>query len=127
MSALSFLNGKDISMELARNCISELLGGAEPVNVTVDKIFTAVFKKYNVRRDDLVGTRRTKEVAAARHITIYLIRKITDMSFKNLAKVLNKKNHTTCISSYQLMEKRLSSELPFQTEINALIKEITAK
>ena len=123
LSALSFLNGQDISMELARSCISELLGGAEPVNVTVDKIFTAVFKKYNVRREDLVGTRRTKEVAAARHITIYLIRKITDMSFPNIGKIFGR-DHSTVMSSIETIERKLLVDTVFNVEINELIKEV---
>ena len=124
LSALSFLNGQDISMELARSCISELLGGAEPVNVTVDKIFTAVFKKYNVRREDLVGTRRTKDVAAARHITIYLIRRITDMSFPNIGKIFGR-DHSTVMSSIDTVERKLHSDTVFNVEINELIKEVS--
>jgi chromosomal replication initiator protein len=126
LSALSFLNGQDISMELARSCISELLGGAEPVNVTVDKIFTAVFKKYNVRREDLVGTRRTKEVAAARHITIYLIRKITDMSFPNIGKIFGR-DHSTVMSSIETVERKLLGDTVFNVEINELIKEVNGQ
>ncbi len=126
LSALSFLNGKDISMELARNCISELLGGAEPVNVTVDKIFAAVFKKYNVRRNDLVGTRRTKDVASARHITIYLIRKITDMSFPNIGKIFSR-DHSTIMSSIETVEKKLQHDTVFNVEINELIKEVNGQ
>ena len=126
LSALSFLNGKDISMELARNCISELLGGAEPVNVTVDKIFAAVFKKYNVRRDDLVGARRTKEVASARHITIYLIRKITDMSFPNIGKIFSR-DHSTIMSSIETVEKKIQHDSVFNIEINELIKEVNGQ
>ncbi len=126
LSALSFLNGQDISMELARSCISELLGGAEPVNVTVDKIFTAVFKKYNVRRENLVGTRRTKEVAAARHITIYLIRKITDMSFPNIGKIFGR-DHSTVMSSIETVERKLLGDTVFNVEINELIKEVNGQ
>ena len=124
LGAYSFLNGVDISMELARSCISELLGGAEPVNVTVDKIFAAVYKKYNVKREDLVGSKRTKELAAARHITIYLIRKITDMSFPNIGKIFGR-DHSTVMSSIETVEKRLRSDTVFNVEINELIKEIT--
>lgn len=126
LSAMSFLNGRAISMELARSCISELLGGAEPVNVTVDKVFNAVFKKYNVRREDLVGTRRTKEVAAARHITIYLIRKITDMSFPNIGKIFSR-DHSTVMSSIETVEKRLNHDTVFNVEINELIKEVNGQ
>ena len=126
LSALSFLNGKDISMELARNCISELLGGAEPVNVTVDKIFTAVFKKYNVRRDDLVGTRRTKEVAAARQTTNYLIRKITYMSFPNIGKIFSR-DHSTIINSCEKVANMLEAGGEMKAVITDLKKIIAEK
>ena len=48
LGAKSFLTGRHITMELARSCISDLLGGAEPVSVTVDKIFSTVYKKYGI-------------------------------------------------------------------------------
>lgn len=127
LGALSFLSGREINIELAQSCIIELMGGDEPVSMTVDKVFTAVKRHYGISREEILSENRKKEIANARHITVYLIRKLTDMSFPNLAKILNKKNHTTCISSFQLIEKRLAAELPLQTEINALIKEITAK
>ncbi|MBO7341472.1 MAG: chromosomal replication initiator protein DnaA, partial [Clostridia bacterium] len=41
LGALSFLSGREVTMDVVKVCISELLGGAEPVNVTVDKIFNA--------------------------------------------------------------------------------------
>ncbi|MBQ7320499.1 MAG: chromosomal replication initiator protein DnaA [Clostridia bacterium] len=126
LKAFSFIDGKDISMELARSCIAELLGGAEPVNVTVDKIFAAIFKKYNVRREDLVGVRRTKEVAQARHITIYLIRNITEMSFPNIAKIFGK-DHSTIMASISTVEKRIQCDTVFEVEINELIKEISGQ
>ena len=127
LAAQSFLSGREINTELAQECIIELMGGEEPVSIKVDKVFTAVKRHYNVSREEILSENRKKEIANARHITVYLIRKMTDMSFPNMAKILNKKNHTTCINSYQLVEKRLESDLPFQTEIGALLKEISGK
>lgn len=123
LSAMSFVYGKVITMETARGCIDELLGGAEPVNVTVDKIFTAVYKKYGIKKEDIIGERRTKDIAQARHIAIYLIREITDMSFPGIGKILNR-NHTTIISSIDTVEKKIISQQSFSMEIDELIKSI---
>ena len=123
LSAMSFVYGKVITMETARGCIDELLGGAEPVNVTVDKIFTAVYKKYGIKKEDIIGERRTKDIAQARHIAIYLIREITDMSFPGIGKILNR-NHTTIISSIDTVEKKIISQQSFSMEIDGLIKSI---
>lgn len=123
LRALSFLTGTEISMEMARGCVSELLGGAEPVSVTVDKIFSTIFKKYNIPRDDLIGSRRTKEIAFARHVTVYLIRTITEMSLPNIGKVMGR-DHSTVMSSLDAVEKKLRNDTIFNVEIDQLIKEI---
>ena len=47
LGALTFLSGRPINMELAHSCIAELIGGGEPTNVTIDKVFSAIFKKYS--------------------------------------------------------------------------------
>ena len=123
LGAMSFLTGSKLSMDVARSCITSLLGGAEPVNVTVDKIFTSVYKKYNVKREEIVGSSRVKDIAAARHITIYLIRQITEMSHPNIGKILNR-DHSTIISSIETIEKRMVKDQLFAAEIEDMIKEI---
>jgi len=123
LGAMSFLSGSQITMDVARACVSALLGGAEPVNVTVDKIFTAVYKKYNIKREEIVGNSRTKDIAAARHITVYLIKQITEMSLPNIGKIINR-DHTTVISSIEVMEKKMAQNPIFRTEMEEMIKEI---
>lgn len=126
LSALSFLSGKSISMELARSCLSELLGGAEPVNVTVDKIYTCVYKKYNIKKEDILSSKRTKEIAFARHVTIYLIRQITEMSLPNIGKIFGR-DHTTILSSCETVEKKKISDPIFNIELMEMIKDITGQ
>ncbi len=123
LAAIKFLSGTDITIDVARSCIDELLGGAEPVSVTVDKIFAAIEKKYSTSKSDLVSKSRVKDVANARHITIYLIRTLTEMSLPNIGKLLNR-DHTTVMSSIESVEKRLSSSSEFEEELNSLISEI---
>ena len=121
--AIKFLSGSEITMDIAKNCMTELLGGAEPVNVTVDKIFSAIEKKYDVGKAELVGKSRVKDVAQARHIAIYLVRTITEMSLPNIGKLFNR-DHSTVISSIDAIEKKISSSPAIEIEINELIKEI---
>ena len=123
LEALSYLSGKVITIELARECISELLEGAEPVSITVDKIFTAIFNKYKISRDEIVGPKRNKEIAVARHVSIYLIREMTEMSFPNIAKIFNR-DHSTVITSYNSTYQRAQLDSVFAVEISEMKKEI---
>ena len=123
LGAKSFLSGMPVSMETAKICISELLGGAEPVSVTVDKIFAMIFKKYGIKKDDLVGAKRNKEIAFARHVAIYMIREVTEMSLPNIGKTFNR-NHATVLSSIEVVEKKLLTDSDFKSEIESMKREI---
>ena len=125
LSALSFLSGKSISMELARSCIEELLGGAEPLSVTIEKIYTAVQKKYGIRKEDILGQKRNKEIAEARHICVYLIREITEISYPSIGKIFGR-DHATVISSYDKISKKLGDPM-FNIEIKTIISEVTGR
>ena len=103
--------------------MSELLGGAEPINVTIDKIFAAIEKKYDISRAELTGKSRVYDVAQARHIAIYLIRTVTEMSLPNIGKMFNR-DHSTVSSSIDAVEKKLASTPALEIEIKDLIKEI---
>ena len=124
LGALTFLNGRQITMELAHECIAELLGGAEPVSVTVDKIFNMIESKYKISKEDLAGPKRNKSISAARHICIFLIRELTEMSYPNIAKLLNR-DHTTIMTSYNSTFARYQIEPLFTLEMNELKKELT--
>jgi len=124
LGALSFLSGKEITMDLAHECISELLGGAEPISVTVEKIFGSVFRKYGIQKEAVTGKSRNKEIANARHIAIYMIREMTEMSFPNIAKIFER-DHSTIISSYNLVATKVFSDPVFSSEINDLKKDVS--
>ena len=124
LSALSFLSGQKISMDLAKSCLSELLGGAEPVNVTIEKIFGAVQQKFNVTKAELIGKKRTKEIASARHVAIFLIREITDMSFPSIAKIFDR-DYATIHASFEQIDRKYTSDSMFKIEVDDLIKDVT--
>ena len=123
LGALSFLSGQEITMEIARVCLSELLGGAEPVSATVDRIIAAVSNRYGVSREEIIGSKRQKEIADARHIAIYLIRDITEMSLPNIGKIFGK-DHSTVLSSIQKITKKMRTDPLLAVEINDLKKDI---
>ena len=123
LAALKYLSGNEITMDVVKGCMGELLGGAEPIGVTVDKVFVAVEKKYSVPKAELVGKSRVKEVALARHVTIHLIRILTEMSLPAIGKLFNR-DHSTVLSSLDTIDKKMASSPAFEAEINNLIKEI---
>ena len=123
LGALTFLSGRPINMELAHSCIAELIGGGEPTNVTIDKVFSAIFKKYNIHREEIISARRNKEIAWARHVSIYLIRTLTDMSFPSISNIYNR-HYSTIMSSFEIIENELKTDQMLQLDIADLKKDI---
>ena len=61
--------------------------------------------------------------AFTRHIAIYLIREMTDMSYPSVGKIFDR-NHSTVISSCEIIEKKLSSDPLFLINISDLKKDV---
>ena len=125
LSATVFLEGKEITMEIAAACLREITGGIVPTQVVVDKIFSAVYNKYGVPKADILSQKRNKEIAMARHISIYLIRQLADMSSKGVGKIFNR-DHSTIIASCEIVVKRMNTDPLFNAEINEISKEISS-
>jgi len=123
IGAQSYLTGVPISKELAVTCTSDIITGTEPVKVTVDKIIEKVSRKYSVSVQDIKGRQRKKEIAYARHMAIYLIRKLTDMSLPAIAKVFDR-DHTTIMASIENIDSEIKSNSLLEIDIGELIKEI---
>lgn len=126
LGAFSFLSNKVITMDLAKECIAELLGGPEPASVTVDKIFAVVSKKYGISREMMVGKKRNREIAMARHVSVFLIRDMTDMSFPNIAKIFAR-DHATIMSSYNFVVTKYQNDEDFAKEVNEMKSDILEK
>ena len=123
LSAIVFLEGKEITMDTAATCLQEFTGGVVPTQIIIDKIFTCIDKKYGFDKKTLCGKSRTKEIAFTRHIAIYLIRELTDMSYPSVGKIFDR-NHSTVISSCEIIEKKLANDPLFLISISDLKKDI---
>lgn len=124
LSAIVFLEGKEITMEIAAACLQELTGGAIPTQVIVDKVFSAVYNKYGIPKADLLSPKRNKDIAFARHVCIYLIRSVTEMSFPGIGKIF-KRDHSSIISSVDVISKKKNTDPMFNVELAELIKEVS--
>ena len=124
LKAISFLQSEPITMEVAKSCITEFLGGAEPVNVTIEKIFSCIHNRYNVTKGELTGKKRNKEIAAARHLAVYVIRDLTEMSYPGIAKIFER-DYATIHASYEQISKKYESDAMFKIEVDDLIRDIT--
>lgn len=79
--------------------------------LSIAHIKEEVASQYHLKRHELEGSSRKKEVAQARHIAIYLAREMTDHSFPAIGKQFGNRDHTTIMHSYMKI-KTLIQEAP---------------
>ncbi len=123
LSAKSLIMNQVIDMELAKSCLNELLGGGEPVSTTVDKIFSAIYDKYGVSKEEIKGKNRVKRISWARQVSIYLIREITELSFPDIGEIVDK-DHSSVMYAYDQVGKKITSNPMIELEVGELHKDI---
>jgi len=88
--------------------------------LTLDAIKEEVAKVYKLKRQDLEGSSRKKEIARARHIAIYLAREMTDQSFPAIGRAFGNRDHTTAMHSHTRVKEMLDETPLLYTEIGQL-------
>jgi len=122
--ARAYLNGEEVTLELAKECISALIVSNDPPEVTAKKIIETVSKKYGIPTEEIYGRKRTKPISNARNVSIYIIRKITSLSLTAIAQIFER-DHTTVMSAVKSINEEIKINPLIEIEINEMIKEIT--
>jgi chromosomal replication initiator protein len=78
--------------------------------VRTEKIITAVCEYFGLEQKELLSSRRDRHISLARSITMYLVRKLSKLSYPEIGHSLNKKNHSTVISACRRIEQALASQ-----------------
>ena len=121
--AIHSFTSSEITKESIDNIISIVDPGNIPNDAMVEKILSQVSKKYGVSVEDIKSKKKTDRIAGARHVSSYIIRKLTDLSLKEIGKVFGR-DYSTIISSINKVELNIKTVKNYEGELNALIKEI---
>ena len=92
--------------------------------ITPETIIDICSKYYQVKSEDIMGERRTKEISLARQVCMYFISEILNYSRLKTAKFLNK-DHATVIYGIRQIENKIKNEPEFRNEIEKLKEDIT--
>ena len=112
----------DITVSSVAGILKDIFKGPKDLIPTIDTIIEETAKYYLLTPEDLKGQRRTKDTALARQIAMFLIRKLTNFSLKEIGSVFDGRDHTTVMSSV----RRIEANLDESTEFSKIIRDITS-
>lgn len=124
LRAHCLISGDKCSVKTAELVLGEFLRSKETEEGLFEKILTLTSKKYYVSREDLLGNKRTSNIAFARHFAIYLLRKNTTYTQKQIAEMFNKKDHTTVMNSINVIEEKIHTDSIFAREMANIMDEL---
>ncbi|MFZ8847939.1 MAG: chromosomal replication initiator protein DnaA [Minisyncoccia bacterium] len=88
--------------------------------VSPKKIIKIVAEFYNLKEEDLLKKIRRKEIIKPRQILMYLLREIAKLSYNTIGELLNNRDHTTVLYSYEKIEKEIQQNFELYQEIEIL-------
>jgi chromosomal replication initiator protein len=87
--------GEPLTIQTAQRALGEMSPCHRPLEAT--EILTRVASYYGLAMQDLLGPRRTREVAMARQVGMYLVRQLTSLSLPQIGRELGDRDHTTVL------------------------------
>lgn len=115
----TILRQHTITEEMAQTVLHDMLDRSEQI-ITVERIQEVVAAHFNVSLQLLTSNKRSKEVAMARQVAMYLSRALTKSSLLDIGRQF-RKDHTTVIHGHDKIKRLMESDELFKSEIAQLI------
>ena len=121
--AASSIGGLEITKETIDHIISSIDPGNIPTDTMVERILATTAKYYGVTVEDIKSKKKNDQVANARHIAVYIIRRLTELPFKKIGEFVGR-DHSTVMSSIGKVEINIKTVKNTDSDINKIIREV---
>jgi len=122
--AYASLTASEISVPLVDHVLKDILDPRKDrSNLSIDLIKKAASEFYSVKIDDMSAKIRTKEIATARQVAMFLARELTDSSLPKIGQEFGGRDHTTVLHAYEKIKAASKND----SNVQDAIKTITQK
>lgn len=98
-----------ITIDSVSRAIKDVMRTGEYIP-TPERIINETARYFSLKDTDLRGQNRSKDTAMARHISIYLMRSLTNLSLQEIGAEYENRNHSTVLSSIRKVEGWLATD-----------------
>jgi len=122
--AFASLTGSEITAPLVDQVLKDILDPKKDRSrVSIDLIKKAAAEYYSIKIDDMSAKIRTKEIAIARQVAMFLARELTDSSLPKIGEDFGGRDHTTVLHAYEKIKGASKTD----PSIEEAIKNISQK
>ena len=123
VTAFASLNQQSVDRSLAEIVLRDLIPDADSLEINAATIMAVVAEYFSHSLDELCGPGKTRSVAQARQIAMYLCRELTDLSLPRIGAVLGGRDHTTVMHA----NKKIRKEMAERRTTYDQVQELTAR
>lgn len=116
--AFSEMRGVQPTLEIAHTVIGK--SNARPKHISPKHIIERTAKYFQVPIEDVMGSKRDKDIVVPRQVAMYMLREELHLSFPKIATELGRKDHTTAMHSVE----KITKELPINSVIKSAVADI---
>ncbi|MFQ5943764.1 MAG: chromosomal replication initiator protein DnaA, partial [Anaerolineales bacterium] len=116
--AYADLTGAALDVQTIEAALSDVAPRA--ATMTPDLIISAVAQQYQVPEEDLLGPRRTRQIALPRQVAMYLIREETDTSLPKIGQALGGRDHTTIMYGHDRISDLIERDDRLRRQVHAI-------
>lgn len=113
--AYAAMNRQPADLEMAKHALQDLV--TRRSELTIEQIISVVARYYKLDEEVLVGRGRTKDVAAARQMAMYLAREETDASLPQIGQALGGRDHTTVMHGWEKIAAQIEQNDKLRREM----------
>ncbi len=123
LSAYSSLNRCSITTELAEQLLGNLRPGAVDTP-SLEDIEQRVTVHFGLKPGELKARRRTRKVAEARQLAMYMMRTRASASFPSIGQFLGGRDHSTVIHACRSVEKRIENDQRYRAMLETILRSL---
>ncbi len=109
-----------IDLELASNALKGQTIVSDKSGLSPKKIIKVVSEYYCLSKQQITSKTRTKNIAMARHISIYLCRKLLDLPYIKIGEEFGGRDHSTVMSACEKVENQIKINASYKQAINEI-------
>lgn len=107
LSAEASINGTEITLDMAREALSDMLNESKNNNLSIESINKCVCQYFKISQTELNSKSRERRYSEPRQIAMYLTRKYTKKTLPEIAAAFGGKDHSTVIHAIKKIEREL--------------------
>jgi len=121
--AFASLTGNDVTIELAQKVLHRI-NPYKAMRTDLETVIHGMSTYYPYSLNDLRSKSRSKDLSFARQVAMFLMKKVTDKSLRDIGEFLGGRDHSTVMHALSKIDLHRKTDMDFEHKLKKMEHEI---